>query len=159
MAVKDLTTKTGKITLDMELKDLLDLVSKADPGPPPISDSLSDHSFEGEDIKKAWFKHLLISLEKLNDLIEVVRRVDIVNLRNEFKAEMSELERKYEKSEDDLKSYKKDIVDPMNTKLIVLAVKISVWSVLGGVLGSGVAGLVFYAIKEYWIKPSIAGGS
>jgi hypothetical protein len=39
-----------------------------------------------------------------------------------------------------------------------LAVKLGVWSVVAGFIGSGLMGLVFYTIKEHIIKPAITGG-
>ena len=137
--------KSGKVTLDIELKDLLDIVSRSDKQggiSPPTA-----HMMESEDLKKAWYKHLLISLEKLNDLVETIRRHDLVNLRQEFKEELKELEVKVDKNDDELKAYKKDIIDPINNKVITLVAKLGVWSVIAGFIGSGIMGGLFFLVK------------
>jgi len=142
--------KAGKITLDIELQDLLDIVSKS--GRQPALGDSSSHIIEGEDLKKAWFKHLLISLEKINDLVETIRRNDLVNIRNEFKEEIKELRLKIDKNEDELEKYKKDVISPINTKVITLTVKLGLWSVVAGFIGSGIMGLVLFITKEYLLK-------
>jgi hypothetical protein len=142
--------KAGKITLDIELQDILDIVSKS--GRQPALGDSSSHIIEGEDLKKAWFKHLLISLEKINDLVETIRRNDLVNIRNEFKEEIKELRLKIDKNEDELEKYKKDVISPINTKVITLTVKLGLWSVVAGFIGSGIMGLVLFITKEYLLK-------
>ena len=142
--------KAGKITLDIELQDLLDIVSKS--GRQPALGDSSSHIIEGEDLKKAWFKHLLISLEKINDLVETIRRNDLVNIRNEFKEEIKELRLKIDKNEDELEKYKKDVISPINNKVITLTVKLGLWSVVAGFIGSGIMGLVLFITKEYLLK-------
>ncbi len=156
--------KTSTVTLDIELQDLLDVVSKSG-SKPPLSNETSAHSMEGEDLKKAWFKHVLISMEKLNDQVESIRRVDLIDIQDEFKESINDvketikkIEQKIDKAEDELKAYKKDIVSPLSDKVLTLAVKLGVWSVIAGFIGSGLMGLIFYIIKEHVIKPAIVGG-
>lgn len=156
--------KTNIVTLDIELQDLLDVVSKSG-SKPPLSSETNTHAMEGEDLKKAWFKHVLISMEKLNDQVESLRRIDLIDIQTEFKLDIievkefiSKLESKVEKAEDELKAYKEKIINPLSDKVLTLAVKLGVWSVVAGFIGSGLMGLVFYIIKEHIIKPAITGG-
>ena len=140
----------NRVTLDLE--DLLEVVSKSNSK--PIMDRASyTHATEGEDLKKAWFTHMLVSMEKLNDLIESIRRVDLVNLREEMKDEIRDIDNKIIKAEDELKLYKKDVICPMNDKLITITVKLGLWGILGGLIGSGLTALMVYLIKEYFFKP------
>jgi hypothetical protein len=156
--------KTSTVTLDIELQDLLDVVSKSG-NKPPLSTETTAHSMEGEDLKKAWFKHVLISMEKLNDQVESIRRIDIVDVQNEFKISINDLkefikrvETKVDKAEDELKVYKKEVLAPLSDKVLTLAVKIGVYSVIAGFVGSGLMGIIVYVIKEYVIKSAITGG-
>lgn len=174
MSIQD-NIKTNKVTLDIELQDLLNVVSKKN-AIGPINDVLSEHDLESETLKKAWYKHVLLSVEKLNDIIESVRRVDIANVRSEFKEEITrvvllinklesdiksdikDIRDKATKSEDELKSYKKDVIDPMNTKVITMVVKLGMISLIGGCVGGGIIGLIFFIMKEHIIKPAVTGG-
>jgi hypothetical protein len=167
-------TKTGTVTLDIELQDLLEIVSKSGTKS-PLSSETSTHIMEGEDLRKAWFKHVLISIEKLADLIETIRRTDISNLRTELKGDIKELERdmskfndnvssckkevegKISKSDDELKKYKADIIDPISNKVLTLTVKLGVWSIIAGFIGSGLMGLIIYILKEFFIKSALTG--
>ena len=155
--------KTSTVTLDIELQDLLDVVSKSSTKP-PLGTELATHSMEGEDLKKAWFKHVLIGMEKLNDQIDSIRRGDLINIQNDFKSDITELkelikkiESKFDKAEDELKVYKKDTISPLSEKVLTLAVKLGVWSIIAGFVGSGLMGIIFYTIKEYVIKPAVSG--
>ena len=143
--------KTSTVTIDIGMDDLLDMVSKSG-SKTPIEIAPSSHSVEGEDLKKAWFKHVLISMEKLNDQVEDIRREDIVSIRTELKANVEKLEKTVEKVEDELKAYKKDIIDPLSTKVLTLTVKIGIWSVVAGFVGSGVMGILLTIVKEYLSK-------
>ena len=143
---------TNKITLDIELKDLLNIVSKGE-STHTLRDMSLSHSIEGEELKKAWFKHMLLSMEKLNDLIETVRRVDILSLKNEIKEDLKSIEKKFEKADDELKQYKKDMIDPINNKVITLTVKLVLFSTLAGFLGSGLMGLLLYILRDYFLRP------
>lgn len=167
--------KTNKVTLDIELQDLLTAVSKKSNNG-PVSDVLSDHDIEGEALKKAWFRHVLLSVEKLNDIIENIRRVDINNVRVEWredlsnitktinkleadiKAEIKDIRDKATKSEDEFKAYKKDVIDPLNTKVITMVAKFGIISVIAGCVGGGIIGLIFFVVKESIIKPAVTGG-
>lgn len=156
--------KTSTVTLDIELQDLLDVVSKSG-SKPPLSNEPATHSKEGEDLKKAWFKHVLISMEKLNDQIESIRRIELIDVQNGFKVDTNELkefikrvEVKVDKAEDELKIYKKEIIAPLSDKVLTLAVKIGIYSVIAGFVGSGLMGIIVYTIKEYIIKSAVTGG-
>jgi hypothetical protein len=147
-------TDNNKVTLDIELKDLLDIVSKSSGRSHTISEQASDHMIEGEDLRKAWFKHLLISMEKLNDLVENIRRHDLSELKQEFKSDLKALENKIAGVEKEFKDHKKDVVDPLNNKVIALTVKLGLISLMAGVVGSGITGLLFFALKEFLFKPA-----
>jgi len=156
--------KTSTVTIDIELQDLLEVVSKSG-SKPPLSNETNAHSMEGEDLKKAWFKHVLISMEKLNDQIESIRRTELVDVQNEFKIDINDLkefmkrvEVKVDKAEDELKIYKKEIISPLSDKVLTLAVKIGIYSVIAGSVGSGLMGIIVYTIKEYIIKSAVTGG-
>lgn len=156
--------KTSTITLDIELQDLLEVVSKSG-SKPPFSNETNTHSMEGEELKKAWFKHVLISMEKLNDQVESIRRIDLVDIQDEIKASISDVKEiikktdaRVEKAEDELKVYKKEVISPLSDKVLTLAVKLGIWSVIAGFIGSGLMGIILYIIKEHVIKPTIAGG-
>jgi len=141
----------GKVTLDIELKDLVDMVSRAKT--PPVTGAPSQHAVEGEELRKAWFNHMLISMEKLGDTVQDIRLKDIVNLRKEvksdLKAEIKRVEDRISKDEDALNEYKKDIVKPLSDKVTSIAAKLGVWGVLAGFVGSGIMGLVFYLLREF----------
>lgn len=167
MADKD-KLKTGKVTLDIELQDLLDVVSRKG-GVGPINEPLSEHDVEGEALKKAWYKHMLLSMEKLNDVVESIRRIDMVNLRNELKDDLLRIDIKIEKANDEFKiykekvndeskAYKKDIIDPLNNKVITMWVKLGMLSLIAGCVGGGIIGLIFFVLREYFIKPAVNGG-
>ncbi len=149
-------SKKGKITLDIELQDLLSIVSKS--GTEPAISGPYSHTVESEDIKKAWFEHMLLSMEKLSTLVETVRSVDMFNLRTELKQDIQKLENRFVKAEDELKVYKKDIIDPINNKVITLTVKLGIFGLMAGFVGSGIMTLILYIIREYLIKPAVMGG-
>lgn len=140
--------KTSKITLDVDIQDVLDIVSKTGNQYSQYESPFS-HVLEGEDLRKAWFKHMLISMEKLSDAIETVRHVDLVSLRSELKAEIKELKAEITKSEDELKVYKETVVDPLRTKVLTIIVKLSIWATIAGFIGSGIMGLFCYFAREY----------
>lgn len=141
----------GKVTLDIELQDLVDMVSRAKTQ--PISGAPSQHAVEGEQIRKAWFNHMLVSMEKLGDTVQDIRTKDIVHLRqevkSELKAEIKRVEDRVVKDEDALETYKKDTVKPISDKVTAIVAKLGVWSVLAGFVGSGLMGLAFYILREY----------
>lgn len=164
-----------KVTLDID--DLVDMVSKRKGS--PISEAPpSRHSIEGEELKKAWFNHMLISMEKISDQIQDIRKTDLAGLKAEFKEELRNLEEKINKIQDninvkidktqsdfnikiasgqeDLKSHKKDValynkevVAPINLKLATLVAKLGVWSVIAGFIGSGLMAILIFIIQKY----------
>jgi len=146
--------KTDKVTLDIEFKDLVDMVSRSKA--PLISGTYSKHMIEGEELKKAWFQHVLISMEKLGDTIQEVRTKDLVELRKELKAEFQKeiqrVEAKVIKDEDTFEIYKKETIKPIHDKLTVLVTRLATWSVLAGFIGSGLMCLLMYLAKEYFFK-------
>ena len=134
--------KSGQITLD--LQDLLDVVSKAKDSPI----STTDRGMEAEDLKRAWFNHVLLSMEKLSAAIEDVRRVDIVGLRNELKTEIEKVEEKVDKNNDDLTEYKKDVIIPLNDKIVSVTTKIAVWGAAAGIFGSALMLFASWIVKN-----------
>ncbi len=168
-------SKGNKITLDIELQDLLNVVSRGSSAG-PIGEPMSAHDVEGEALKKAWFRHMLLSMEKISDTVEDIRRVDLHNLRTEFKeellrvdakaekietnikTELNRIDNKAEKSEDELKLYKKEIIDPVINKVITIWVKLGMLSLIAGCVGGGIIGLIFVVLKDHFIKPAVHGG-
>ena len=142
--------KEGKVTLDIELSDLIKIVSKSNSS--PISGSPSQHSIEGEELRKAWFKHVLLSMEKMGDTIQTIRTTDLSDLRKELKAEIDKIDGRVTKNEDALTTYKKDIINPLSHKVTTLMVKLGVWGVVAGFIGSGLMALLIYVLKEYYFK-------
>jgi hypothetical protein len=147
--------KSNVVTLDIEMQDLLDVVSKPNSTFPSNANDPYLSNLGGEDLKKAWFKHVLISVEKLNDQIESLRYVEMVNLRSECKDDIGDLkelikkiETKAEKNDDELKMYKKEIIVPLSNTVVTLTVKLGIWSLIAGFIGSGVMGIILRMIKN-----------
>lgn len=168
MTIEDQEDK-NKINLSVEIKDLVEIVSKSSNRLSLSQSSDGRHSsIEAEELKKAWFNHLLISLEKLHNSVEDVRRTDIPNLKREFKEALN-------KNEDDLKEditkaevYSKTEIDrlekaivkneasivdisktitPLSEKVTELRAKMALIGVLAGSIGS----LIFLIIKAMLI--------
>jgi len=59
-----------KTTLNVDLEDILKMVSKKSKDFKPRTQAES----ECDDLKKAWFRHMLESLEKLNIKIEILEQ-------------------------------------------------------------------------------------
>lgn len=164
-----------KVTLDID--DLVEMVSKRKSSliseTPP-----SRHSIEGEELKKAWFNHMLISMEKISDQIQDIRKTDLTGLKAEFKEELKNLEEKINKIQDninakiektqnelntkiksnqedlklhrkDVDTYNKDVVTPINLRLTTLVAKLGVWSVIAGFIGSGLMAILIFIIQKY----------
>ena len=109
---------TDEITLKMKIEDILEVVSKSGKSS-MISDSQA-HFAEGEDLKKAWFRHMLSSMEKLNDLVETVRSVDITNLKTDLREEIRKVEKRIEQLEQHIKENRTELlskVDKVDTEL------------------------------------------
>lgn len=171
MEIEDQVDK-NKVTLSVEIKDLIDIVSKSRNS---LSlESLGSHaSLEAEELKKAWFRHLLVSLEKLYDIVESIRREDLPESKKElreevskierdlkedlakietnFKTELTKIEKVAEKFDDKLvkaneafDKYKTDIINPLNDKVTVMVTKMSLIGMLAGAVGS----IIFLIIKE-----------
>lgn len=147
--------KSNVVTLDIEMQDLLDVVSKPNNIPSSSINDPYSNNLGGEDLKKAWFKHVLISVEKLNDQIESLRYVEMENFRKEFKDDVADLkeaikkvEVKVEKNDDELKLYKKEIIVPLSNTVVTLTVKLGIWSLIAGFVGSGVMGIILRMIKN-----------
>jgi hypothetical protein len=143
--------KIGKVTIDMELKDLIDMVSRSKSS--PFEGAQSQHSIEGEELRKAWFKHVLLTMEKLSDTVQEIRIKDLTDLRKDLKLEFSndlkDLETKVDKNKDSFETYKKEVVNPIHDKLTVLLTRIGVWSIVAGFIGSGIMGLFYIFFKHY----------
>ena len=82
----------------------------------------------------------------------------INKIESDIKSDIKDIRDKATKSEDELKSYKKDVIDPMNTKVITMVVKLGMISLIGGCVGGGVIGLIFFIMREHLIKPAVTGG-
>lgn len=143
---------TGKVTLDIELKDLLGMVSSSKE--PPITNFPTQHAMDGEDLRKAWFKHVLISIEKLSDTVQELRAKELVDLRKELKSEfhndINRIEIRITKNEDSLELYKKEVIKPVERKINTLMVKMGMWAALFGFISSGVMALIVYWARDYF---------
>jgi phenylalanyl-tRNA synthetase alpha subunit len=158
----------GKLSFDIDFKDIVQMVSQA--GNKNFIGSDTKEAAESEAIKKAWFEHMLLSIEKLQDAIEDVRRVEIYNLKKDVEKHLEKLEKNLEKFEaalkleiakvevslkDHEKEYKDDkktVIDPMRTNITRLSVKMGFYGAIGGVLSSALVTLILYAINEWFIK-------
>lgn len=147
--MSDNSEKTRKVTLDMELSDFLGLVSKMGgaSGEAPISDISQKHAMEAEDIRKAWFKHVLLNMEKLADAIENLRSRDLDNLKKDLERDINRIEERVVKGEEKLEEYKIKIIQPLNDQLVTITVKIGMWGMLAGFVGSGVLAVIVYIFK------------
>lgn len=152
------TKKLDKITLDLELKDLIDIVSKSKKA--PVSEILHSHAIEAEELKKAWFRHVLISMEKLGDNINEIRTLDINNLRNELRNELlvtsnrlekriERLENKVDDNEKIFEDHKDKVFNPLNDKITTLTAKLATFAVIAGLAGTGIVNLIIWVVKEY----------
>lgn len=143
--------ETNKVTLNIELKELVDIVSKSKTA--PISGSSSQHAIEAEELKKAWFKHVLISVEKLSDTVQEIRTKDLKEVKSEIKAELQKeltrVEDMIKKNEGLLEDYKRETIKPVTEKINTLVAKLSVWGLLAGVAGSGIMALLLLLIEKY----------
>jgi len=102
----------NKLTLSVEIKDLIDIVSKS-------KDNLSllspdTHTFlEAEELKKAWFRHLLVSLEKLHEIVESIRREALPEVSKEVKKELNQLEHELKENITKVEKAFKDALDKL----------------------------------------------
>lgn len=126
-----------KITLTLNLDDVIGKASKSTAGPISGQD---EHFLEAEALKKAWFDMLVRSLEKLDARLE--------ELRKELKSEILRVEVKIEKADTDLETYKKEVIVPLERKLLVLTTKLGIWSGIAGMLGAGLFTFLAWAGKE-----------
>lgn len=133
-----LDSHSGKITLTLDVADVIAKASKSKEGPISGSDG---HFFEAEAIKKAWYDLLFRSVEKLDSRLD--------KFRDELKSDLMRVEIKVEKLES-------DAVAPLQEKLTVLKTKLGVWAAIAGLVGSivfsGVAWLIKEIITKYFIK-------
>lgn len=95
------------VVLKMKLEDVLSVVAKSSVRP-IMDEKAVVYNTEGEDIKKAWFRHVLYSMEKLNDLVEKVRSVDIPNLKADLKDEIYKVENRLERAERQVRDHRQE---------------------------------------------------
>lgn len=103
-----------EVTLTMKLEDVLGAVSKK----AGVS-AIAEHD-DGGELRKAWFRHVLSSVEKLNDLIETVRSVDISNLKVDLKDEIRKVEYRLERLEQVVRDNRQEVlskIDKVDTEL------------------------------------------
>jgi hypothetical protein len=60
---------SDKIDFNIKLEDLIKIVSNMGKRP-EISASIN----EADELKKAWFRHIMFSLEKLSDKVEILEK-------------------------------------------------------------------------------------
>jgi len=87
-------TPKDEVTLRMKLDDILGVVTKSGRGRVLSNNAYDD--VDSEDIKKAWFRHMLKSMERLSNLVESVRSVDISSLKSDLKDEIRRVEKRLE---------------------------------------------------------------
>ena len=146
-----------KIVLEVGLQDLIDIASKSNEA--PLTQQSIQHSVDGEELKKAWFNYVLLSIEKLHDALEKVHREDLMELKKELREEIRRIEDKVTKLDDGLELYKKEVVDPLNVKSIVLTTKLAMWGVLAGLAGGCFGPILLWLLKEVLVKASIISPS
>lgn len=168
MTIEDREDK-NKVNLSVGIQDLVEIVSKSGNRLSLSQASSTGYSsIEAEELKKAWFNHLLISLEKLHKAIEDVRRTDIPDLKKELNKalekvetelkgsinkeveglkgninkEVERLDKAVVKNETSVADVLKTIT-PLNEKVTELRTKMALIGVLAGTIGS----LIFLIIK------------
>ena len=114
--------KSEEITLKMKIEDILEVVSKSG-SRAMISDNAS-HIAEGEDLKKAWFRHVLSSMEKLGSLVETIRSVDMTNLKSDLKDEIRKVEARLDRIEQQIRDNRKELSEKAETIDKTLTAKI-----------------------------------
>lgn len=158
----------NKLSFEVGLQDIINLASRA--GSNSFIGSGTKEDAEAEAIKKAWFEHMLLSIEKLQDQIDAVRRVELKHLKDDLDKKIDKIEARLEKLEQaikhdiekveaslkahetEYKDDKKTVIDPIKTNLTKLSVKMTFYGMIGGVLSSAVITLVLYMINEWVIK-------
>lgn len=147
-----MTDDKGKVTLDIEeFKSLLGTGSQEEHRTRAISLETEQHREMGEAHQKAWFSLVVSTISQLNDAVEKLRSEDIVSLKKEIKRDIEKLETRIGKDEDALEEYKKDIIGPLNDKLITLNVKIGMWGILAGFFGSGLMALLISIVRAFMV--------
>ena len=106
------TEKPEEVTLKMKLEDVLGVVSRSN-SRSIITDS-SVYDGESEYLKKAWFRHVLSSIEKLNDLVETVRSVDISNLKGDLKDEIRKVESRLDRLEQAVRDNRNELLSKID---------------------------------------------
>lgn len=162
------TEKRGKLYFDINFEDIVKMVSQA--GQSNFIGSGTKEDEASEAIKKAWFEHMLLSIEKLQDAIEDLRRIELHNLKKDIEKTLDKIEIRLNKLESDLKTEilkvekslkehekeykddKKTVIDPMRTNLTRLSVKMGFYGAIGGILSSALVTLILYALNEWLIK-------
>jgi hypothetical protein len=107
-----------EVTLKMKLEDVLGAVSKTNGGPVTTGSSIQDA--EGVELRKAWFRHVLSSVEKLNYLVETIRSVDLSNLKVDLKDEIRKVEYRLERLEQLVRDNRQEVlsnIDKVDTEL------------------------------------------
>jgi hypothetical protein len=129
-----MTDDNGKITIDSEqFNKLLEIVSKGGSSTSDIGITGDPrHVIEGEDLKKAWFTQMVISIEKLSQSTDKA---------------IEKLEQQMEKDANALEEYKKDTIKPLDKKVMDLGLKMRIAIWVGGSLGAGLLAFIFFLIR------------
>lgn len=126
---------------------------------------LASHNYisEAEAVRKAWFKHVLLNIEKLYQIVEEVRKEGILNLQtlnNDIKGIADEINKKVDilvnklsETEVNLKTNTKKPVEFLEKAAIpTIKFNLIMCSVLSGLVGGGLVAIVIFVIKEIFLK-------
>lgn len=166
--------KPGKLTIDIELKDLLGAVAKGigGSGTSPISEN--SHAAEAQDITKAWVKSTYDVINNVALTLENVRSKELPELKSELrrditkletrldkndtvrvekealapvKENLGKLETKVEKQIEAFETLKTKTIKPLSDSLIAISVKIGIYGLIAGFIGSGLMAFVVYVLQ------------
>lgn len=162
----------GKITLD--IKDLIGVVAKGLSGAGHAPISGSSHSAETEQVTKDWINATVRSIAAVSATLETVRTIEIPAVKKEFRDELikiekrldkndttrvskesivvlkeiiDKLERKVDKQIEVFEDLKTKTIKPISDSLIAISVKIGIYGLIAGFVGSGLMAFVIYVVQ------------
>lgn len=114
--------------------------------------SKSNGAYETEQLKKEWYQYALASIEKMHKMIEDVRRIDLENAKQDLKERINKLEERLEDFQRDAFAPLEKAVNSLETSVRTLTVKLGLWGIIGGVIGTGIINFMFWLLREYLTK-------
>jgi len=145
-----MTEEPGKITVTAEqLQSFLELATQGMKGTASRGIGLESetHREQGEDYQKTWYHLMVNTVSKLADTVEKLRSEELVGVKKELKEEIDKVDKRVTKNEDALNEYKKDIIKPLNDKLIGLDVKFGIYALLASAASGGLVAYLFWLLK------------